>query len=275
MSTPEPPASDRAISRDLPPYRAVLVVDAKSFSDVPGALQPDLNVEIQQALERAFVRAGLASAWDDRRFANHTGDGYIVGLTPEKLPHVIDPLLRDLQAVLRERDHQRRAWEPRLRLRVSIHVGPLPDRGLSNDGVGRAMNDTHRLLDSDQVREVLLRTSEDVTFVAAILSRRAYEDAVEGGYTGLHASQFAEVTATAKRFSEVAYLHVPEPSGALLRSGIGGGDAGAGRAAEGDTPPAAPPEGGRHQSGGISIEGTNTISGGKFVGGNQYGDDRT
>jgi hypothetical protein len=274
MSTPEHPASSQSISRDLPPYRAVLVVDARSFSDTPDALQADLNVEIQQVLRESFVRAGLASAWADRRFPNHTGDGYIVGLTPEKLPHVIHPLLRELQAELRERDYRRRAWEPRLRLRVSIHVGPLPDRGLSNDGVGRAMNETHRLLDSDRVRELLERTNPDVTFVAAILSRRAYEDAVEGGFTRLHPDQFVEVTATAKRFSQVAYLHVPEPSGALLRTGMAD-SAGAGPSGAGDPPPAAPAAPPattvRHQSGGISIEGSE-IHDGTFIGGDKHGD---
>jgi hypothetical protein len=225
MSTIVPPANDRSTTRELPPYRAVLVVDARSFSANPDRMQAELNTEIQQALAAAFIRAGLAQAWQDRRFAGHTGDGYIVGLEPDLLPYLIDPLLGELQSELHERDYRRRAWEPRLRLRASIHVGPLPDQGQPNDGVGKAMTDTHRLLDSDRVRQLLERTHEDVTFVAAIVSRRAYEDAVEGGYTGLHMALFVPVEATAKRFADIAYLHVPTPSGPLLAVGIAGDQA--------------------------------------------------
>jgi len=208
-------------SRDLPPYRAILVVDARSFSERPSAQQAELSARVERVLHAAFVRAGLADAWVDRRFAAHTGDGYIVGLPPERLPHLLHPLLRELQAELHEEDLRRSTREPRLRLRASIHVGPVPDRGLANDGVGKPMTDTHRLLDCDHVRRCLGETHEDVTFLAAIVSERAYADAVEGGYTGLHPAQFIEVVASAKRFTERAYLHVPQLSGHLLRSGLG------------------------------------------------------
>jgi len=268
MSTERSPASDVPASRDLPPYRAVLVVDAKSFSDAPSFLQPELNSEIQQTLAAAFDRAGLADAWADRRFPAHTGDGYIAGTIPEYLPRLIDPLLRELQSELQEREHRRLAWEPRLRLRASIHIGPLPD-----SGVGKPMNDTHRLLDSDQVRQLLIQTHEDVTFVAAIVSRRAYEDAVEGGYTGLHPSQFVEVTATAKRFSDVAYLHVPLSSGTLLRIGAGGG-ADTQRVDPEAASRRAGPEGASHQSGGISFVGNTTVSDSELTGGDRHGSGR-
>jgi hypothetical protein len=208
-------------TRDLPPYRAILVIDAKSFGASTSAQQAELSARVERVLEAAFRRAELDEAWADRRFAAHTGDGYIVGLLPEKLPHLIHPLLRELQAELHQEDLRRPAREPRLRLRASIHVGPVPDRGLDRDGVGKPMTDTHRLLDAEPVRRLLGDTNEEVTFVAAIVSQRAYADAVEGGYTGLHTDQFVEVAASAKRFAERAYVHVPVPSGRLLRSGLG------------------------------------------------------
>jgi hypothetical protein len=267
-------AADRSRSRDLPPYRAVLVVDAKSFSDSPSFQQGELNTEIELVVVSAFARAGLSRAWRDRRFPGHTGDGYIVGLKPEHLPYLIDPLLREFQLALRERDHRRLAGQPRLRLRASVHVGPLPDKGLSNDGVGKPMTDTHRLLDSDQVRELLDRTHEDVTFVAAIISHRAYEDAVEGGYTGLHPAEFVRVEATAKRFAERAYLHVPQPSGAVLASGIANRGAEPSDRPERASAPRAPDDGTRIQTGGINFGGPTTIHGGEQTGGDRYGDDR-
>jgi hypothetical protein len=201
------PDDGSSTSRDLPPYRAVLVVDARRFSDNSSAHQTLLNARIVQVLEAAFIRAGLGDAWEGRRFSGHTGDGYIAGLPPETLPHVLHPFLRELQAELRERDRRRGGWEPRLRLRASVHLGPLPD-----NGVGAPMTETHRLLDSDQVRQALNESHEEVTFLAVILSQRVYQDVIEGGYTALHPAQFTEVEATAKRFAERAYLYVPEPS---------------------------------------------------------------
>jgi hypothetical protein len=203
-------------SHDLPPYWAVLVIDAEGFSKTRSPHQAYLNAELQDALQAAFVRAGLTEAWEGRRFGAHTGDGYIVVTPAATLPHLLYPLLRELQAELEERDYRRLAHQPRLRLRASVHVGPLPDRGQPGEGVGAPMTETHRLLDSDEVREVLATTDESVTFLAAIVSQRAYLDAVDGGYTALLPTELWPVTARSKRFEERAYLHVPRPSGRLL-----------------------------------------------------------
>jgi hypothetical protein len=205
-------ATDAGVQRSFPPYRAVLVVDAARFSDTSSVQQTWLGAEVVRVLEAAFVRAGLADAWADRRFRAqaHTGDGYTVGLPTEILPRLLHPLMRELQEELRERDRNRRVSHPRLRLRASIHVGPLPDEGLENDGVAKPMTETHRLLDSAEVRDALAAGHEEITFLAVIVSRRVVEDVVEGGYTGLHRDQFREVVATAKRFAEVAYLYVPQ-----------------------------------------------------------------
>ena len=50
-----------------------------------------------------------------------------------------------------------------------------------------------------------------VTLVGAIVSQRAFQDAVLGGYTGIHESQFRRVTAEVpeKEFREEAYIYVP------------------------------------------------------------------
>jgi hypothetical protein len=206
------PADDSPAGATFPPYRAALVVDAAGFSDTASAEQTHLGSEVVRVLETAFARADLADAWADRRFGPqaHTGDGYTVGLRTEVLPRLIHPFLRELQEVLRERDQARLSTRGRLRLRASIHVGPLPDAGLVNDGVAKPMTDTHRLLDSAEVRQALAEAHEEITFLAVIVSRRVYEDVVEGGYTALHRDQFREAVATAKRFAEVAYLYLPQ-----------------------------------------------------------------
>jgi hypothetical protein len=213
MSTTGPVDGDPPAEGDLlPPYTAILVVDATGYSTRASAQQTELNEAVERVLEAAFAGAGLGGAWRDRRFAAHTGDGYIVGLPAEILPRLVHPLLSELQAQLHGWNRGLRTGQPRLRLRASIHVGPLPHRGRSSDGVGRPMTDTHRLLDSDAARRALAEAHEEVTFLAAIVSRRVFEDVVEGGYSGLHPSQFTKVVAMAKGFVEVAYVHVPKPS---------------------------------------------------------------
>jgi hypothetical protein len=75
------------------------------------------------------------------------------------------------------------------------------------------MTDTHRLLDSDQARRALAESDPAVTFLAAIVSRRVFEDVVEAEFTILRPTQFDEVVAEAKGgFTQRAYLYVPVPS---------------------------------------------------------------
>jgi hypothetical protein len=209
MNPPDPVDHSTANSHGLPPYRAVLIVDAEGSSRRSSARQSQLSAQIPSLLATAFERAGMTAAWNDRRFSAHTGDGYIVGLLPEWLPQLIHPFLRELQTELRERSL---LHEQPLRLRASVNVGPLPDRGEPNDGVGKPMTETHRLLDSDETRDALRETHEEVTFLVGILSQRVFEDAVVGGFTYLHPAQFTRVSVNTKGFAQTAYLYVPEPS---------------------------------------------------------------
>ncbi|WP_214324233.1 FHA domain-containing protein [Nonomuraea sediminis] len=201
-------------SRDLPPYRALVAVDLERFSTHPSSRLPVLSEAVPRVLEDAMRLAGLD--WAQRRFPQDAGDGYVFGLPPELLPKVLHPFLPLLQRVLEERE------PPRLRMRVAVHLGALPDSGgdALGDGVGKAMNDVHRLLDSAPVREALARTDPEVTLVAAIVSRRVYADVVEAGYTALRHGELTPVRAQVKHFDEEAWLYVPVPSGAALRGGL-------------------------------------------------------
>ncbi|MET9658013.1 hypothetical protein [Streptomyces sp. NPDC006510] len=130
------------------------------------------------------------------------------------MPFVIHPWLFTLQEVLTEFNIHALGALP-IRLRVSLHIGPLPDTGDEFGGNGTVRNDTHRLLDSRPVKAVLASSKENVTQVAAVLSDRCYQDAVASGYTGRHPDHFIEVPATVegKLFAQRARLHVPLPSG--------------------------------------------------------------
>ncbi|MBR7677732.1 hypothetical protein KDA82_33045 [Streptomyces daliensis] len=220
MSTPATASADPGRSRDgsraLPPYRGIVAVDAKDFTGYPAVEHGTISRIIPQLLQESFRRAGLGEVWDNRRFPNSTGDGYVFGFDPAAMPFVIHPWTHTLQQVLTEFNvHSTGAV--RIRLRVSLHIGPLPDSGDAYGGNGTPRNDTHRLLDSRPVKAILASSSENVTQVAAILSDRCYQDVVAGGYTGRHRDYFIEVPATVegKQFEQRAWLYVPVPSGSL------------------------------------------------------------
>ncbi|MFJ6820133.1 hypothetical protein ACIQRJ_06925 [Streptomyces niveus] len=209
-------ASPYTHSRPLPAYRGILAVDAKDFTGRPAIEHEAVSRAVPELLKTALSRADLGDLWEDRRFPASTGDGYVFGFDPARMPFVIHPLLLTLQDVLTDYNVLSYGAVP-IRLRASVHVGPLPDTGDEFSGNGTARNDTHRLLDSRPVKAVLASHKENITHVASILSDRCYEDAVAGGYTGRHPDHFVEVAATVdgKPFSQRAWIYVPQPSGPL------------------------------------------------------------
>ncbi|EFE78211.1 hypothetical protein K7395_06730 [Streptomyces filamentosus] len=203
-------------SRPLPPYRGILAVDAKDFTGRPAIEHEAISRAVPDLLRTALVRAELLELWENRAFPATTGDGYVFGFDPALMPFVVHPLLLTLQEVLTDYNVLSHGVAP-IRLRASLHIGPLPDTGDEFGGNGTARNDTHRLLDSRPVKAVLASHKENITHVAAILSDRCYEDAVAGGYTGRHLDHFVEAAATVdgKPFSQRAWIYVPQPSGPL------------------------------------------------------------
>src|SRR5690606_37712893 len=217
--------------------------DAESYTRNSALHQQVLSTAIPDVLEEAFRRSGLEEVWQARRFPQSAGDGYVVGVEPEHLPFLVHPMLGHLQDAL-EDDQSRLAAherELRLRLRVALDVGPLPDGGGTGPepaGIGRAMNDVHRLLDSAPLRDELRASDRDITYLAAIVSRGVYEEAVAGRFVGLNPRRFrrVEVRHPDKGFTQEGYLYVPVPSG----SAGGGETPGREQKAEGDPGPRAP-----------------------------------
>jgi hypothetical protein len=205
-------------SSPLPPYRGVIAVDTVRFTRNPSSRQPDLSAAVQDALASASDRCGHREIWEQRRFPQSTGDGYLLGVLPEVLPFLIHPFLDSLHEVLHETDESLRAKDRRLRLRlrVSINVGPVPDSGEKRtDRIGDPTNTTFRLLDSTALRDALERSNPDVTLLAAIISQRVFDDVIRAEYApAVHPDRLEQVTAEVpgKDFAEPAWIYVPRPS---------------------------------------------------------------
>ncbi|WP_051807981.1 hypothetical protein [Actinoplanes subtropicus] len=212
---------------ELPDHVAIMVVDTKGFSRHNDVQQEELQQQLYQALEDAFHRCGLSDVWDARLFPDSTGDGYMIGFPPRHLPRVIDSYFDALQQELTSKLRRLRAGGMSLRMRLSLEYGPADHQTDDRFGspVGNTMIGTHRLVDSDPVRDLLDRSDPDVTLLAVVLSERVMKDVVRGGHTQRHGpSEFVEVTVTMakKGFAEPAFLYVPVISGDLLRHGLGG-----------------------------------------------------
>lgn len=205
-------------SRMLPPYRGILAVDTERFTGNPSARQPYLSAAVQEVLRVALERCGHLQIWEQRRFPRGTGDGYMFGVLPEVLPFLLWPFLDALHKTLAEKDDSLRAINrgTRLRLRLSVNVGPVTEPGdESRDPIGDAVNTTFRLLDSSPVKDALKESNPDVTLMAVVVSQRVFDDVIRAGYTpALHPDQLMQVTAEVpgKDFAEPAWLYVPRPS---------------------------------------------------------------
>lgn len=221
MSTPMDPRY--AGVSELPPYRALLVTDMKDYSGNASRYQTELTRLIPEVMQAAFERAGLAWVWSRKTAHNTTGDGYAIVLPSELLPHLLNPYLAALQEELEHRNRNRPySWNGPIRFRVSVNVGPVVDSGDNQlgDGSGAERVTLHRLLDSDPVRHLLNGSDPEVTQVAAIVSRRVYDDAVLSRLADEPASLYVEAGAEVKTYQGQAYLRVPKPSADLLISGF-------------------------------------------------------
>jgi hypothetical protein len=210
---------------ELPPYRAVLVVDTKEFGSNSDAGQAVLAEAIPEVVALAFERAGLAHVWEGALFPHNTGDGFGIGFETRYLPVVVTRFFDELEKVLAERDGRLRSYgrRTRLRMRASLNVGPVresdqPDKVAA---VGKTVITTHRLLDAQPVRDILVRSDPDQTFLAVALSQRVFEDVLASEYATLPASQVVPRRVQIKEFIGTVYLYVPNPSGDLLRDGFG------------------------------------------------------
>jgi hypothetical protein len=210
---------------ELPPYRAVLVVDTSGYGSNSDVGQAALAGAVFEILAAAFDRAGLGCVWRNALFPHNTGDGVGLGFDTRYLAAVLTRFFDALQSVLADHDSRRPpGHHVRLRMRASLHVGPVREvdpRRCSTAAIGSAVVTAHRLLDTPAVRDVLERSDPGRTFLAVVLSHRVFDDVVATGYARLPASSFVPASVRIKEYAGPVHLYVPHPSGDLLHHGFG------------------------------------------------------
>ncbi|MEV5434120.1 hypothetical protein [Streptomyces sp. NPDC052701] len=203
MSSPTPPDT-----LDVPEERALLVVDMKGYSKIPEAKMAPVRSDLDDILATVLTHSGLTHTRSPQSTYKDTGDGAIIVLPARHTARLVDPLLDNLHQALKRYDRERLASAPLIRLRASVHVGPL-----TADHRGDAINEACRLVDSDAVRRAMAAAADNGSFLAAVVSDTAFRHSVRAGRTpDLNERQFLRTKARVDGkpdFEEVCWLFVP------------------------------------------------------------------
>lgn len=202
----------------------ILAVDVRRFSAHNDAQQKTILDLLPAVLRDSATKAGLRQLWDGHVFRAFRGDGYLFGVRPDLLGAVVDRYFDSLQNELRRRAAELRASGVQLRLRASLHLGPVEsfDALVTDSPHGKTMIEAGRMVDSAPVRALLDHSDAEVTFVASVVSGAVMEHVVEAGKCLRKPSEFvrASLKVDAKEYEGTGYLRVPTPSGELLTSGL-------------------------------------------------------
>ncbi|MFG2944677.1 hypothetical protein [Streptomyces adustus] len=229
---------------EVPAEVALLAIDMEKYSQIPEAKMAAIRCDVDDILATVLAECGLPDPQERPGGYKDSGDGVILLFPPAVLARLVDPLLGQLNASLVRYEQQRLASSPVLRLRVSVHSGPLslPDHR------GDAINDTTRLLDCQATRQALFAAKDSGAFIAAALSEIVYQRTVYAGRTlDLRPHHLLEAIARVSGksgFEQTCRIHVPGLTGPAVRPYLT--DAAAPGAAPARTPqpsvsPATPP----------------------------------
>ncbi|GAB2723166.1 hypothetical protein [Kitasatospora kifunensis] len=202
--------------RDIPEYQALLVVDMKGYSRAPSHLMGAMRGDLDSMLATAMAESGLGGEWHQHGYWSDRGDGFLVAMPVSRLWRLVDPLPENLENILARHDRERFASTPEIRVRMSVHVGPLPESYR-----GHPINDVCRLVDSDAAKSAVSRAQELGSFVAVVISDAVFQTVVRARRTiRLRERDFLGVQAeVAEKFSERAWVHVPRRTPSELGEG--------------------------------------------------------
>lgn len=201
---------------DVPAELALVAIDMEKYSQIPEAKMAAARCDVDDIVATVLAECQLPDPQELPGGYKDSGDGAILLFPPSVLARLVDPLLGRLNAALVRYERQRLA-SPVLRLRASVHIGPLslPDHR------GDAINDTTRLLDSQATRQALSAAKDSGGFLAAALSEIVYQRTVYAGRTqDLGPHHFLEAVARVgdkPGFEQPCRIHVPGLTGPAVR----------------------------------------------------------
>lgn len=205
-------------------YTGILAIDARAFGTHNTVEQHKLTEFLRDVVHQAATRADVPELLQNNVFHAFRGDGYLIGFDPDLCPAIVDRYSDALQSQLRSHHRELRSEEVELRIRASLHLGPLNTFNalLQDSPSGTCMVESGRMLDADSVRALLDNSDPRVTFVATVLSEEVMKQVVRAGHSSRRPSEFvaATVDVSAKEYSGTGYLRVPVPSGDLLKYGL-------------------------------------------------------
>jgi hypothetical protein len=182
-----------------PHHMSVMVVDVAGFGRLDNRAQGRVRAELNAMVRLAFRSAGIR--WSIS--VENRGDGMIILVPATKSTvSLLDPVIPALAALVRR--HNERA-EPRIRLRVSVHVGVV---GRDATGwVGSDLITACRLVDSPAVRRYLRQRPDDDLVV--VVSDIVYSGIVTHRYRRIDPVTYDPVHISLKELNTRAWLHVP------------------------------------------------------------------
>lgn len=202
---------------EIPAEFALLAFDMEKYSRIPEAKMEGVRSEVDDIMANVLADCELPNPQTLPDIYKEAGDGAILLFPPSVLARLIDPFLDRLSAALVRHEQQRLNSSPEVRLRVSVHAGPVPPPKLRG---GKALVDVTRLLNSQAVRQALKAAKASETCLAGVLSETAYLRCVHGGYTPrLRPVHFVQATARVSDkpdFEAPCRLHVPGLLGAAI-----------------------------------------------------------
>ncbi|MFD6080431.1 hypothetical protein ACFWG5_33170 [Streptomyces hydrogenans] len=194
---------------DVPQEYALLVIDMKDYSKIPEAKMAPTLADVESVLSTVFEECGIDDVVTLDNAVKDRGDGSIYVVSARHAARLVDPLLGLLSQALERREHSRLASSPVIRLRASVHVGPLESPGHRGD----AVNDACRLVESVAVRRAMDAALDNDLLLAAAVSDPVFDRSVLAARTKrLKVRDFHSATALVNGkpgFAERCWLHVP------------------------------------------------------------------
>ncbi|MFD9538205.1 hypothetical protein [Streptomyces sp. NPDC060010] len=194
---------------DVPQEYALLVIDMKDYSKIPEAKMAPTLADLESILSTVFEQCGIGDVFTLENAIKDRGDGSIYVFPARHAARLVDPFLGHLKLALGRREQSRLANSPSIRLRASVHVGPLV---LPNHR-GNAAVDACRLVESVAVRRAMDAALDNGLPLAAAVSDPVFDRSVLAQRTKtLKPRDFHQATALVNGklgFKEPCWVHVP------------------------------------------------------------------